>query len=554
MIAGAESTNLATPVAKSAVPIGTPAAPRFDWRRPEYVQVFQARTERLKRLRANPDALPDIKRYYARRPDQFINDWGQTHDPRNPERGLPASVPFILFPRQREWIDWVLERWRAQESGLVEKSRDMGASWLAMAFSCTMCLFHHGLTIGWGSRKEELVDRSGDPSSLFFKARMFLEHLPAEFLGGWNVKQHSAHMRLMFPATQSAITGEAGDNIGRGGRTSMFFVDEAAYIERPALVEASLSATTNCRIDISSVNGMGNPFAAKRFGGKLPVFTMHWRSDPRKDDAWYQRQVDALDPVTVAQEIDINYQGSASGLLIPSAWVNAAIGAHLKLGITPTGLKRGGLDVADEGIDLNAFAGRHGILLAHLESWTGKGGDIYGSVIKAFDLCEAHQYEWFYYDADGLGAGVRGDARIINERRQEAGRSYIRDEPFRGSAAPEDPEGSLVAERKNKDFFANCKAQAWWALRLRFQATYRAVVNKLPIDDVDGLISIDPNLPELLQLTMELSQPTYSLNSVGKILVDKSPAGLRSPNLADAVMIAFNPASRTLEIWMKIDR
>jgi phage terminase large subunit len=108
------------------------------------------------------------------------------------------------------------------------------------------------------------------------------------------------------------------------------------------------------------------------------------------------------------------------------------------------------------------------------------------------------------------------------------------------------------SEKKSKDFFANAKAQAWWHLRLLFQNTYRAVENKLPIEDPDRLISIDPNLPELQQLMMELSQPTYSLNSVGKILVDKSPAGLRSPNLADAVMIAFNPAHISMEIWMKL--
>jgi hypothetical protein len=30
-----------------------------------------------------------------------------------------------------------------------------------------------------------------------------------------------------------------------------------------------------------------------------------------------------------------------------------------------------------------------------------------------------------------------------------------------------------------------------------------------------------------------------ALNTVGKVLVDKAPDGMRSPNLADAVMIAF---------------
>ena len=55
--------------------------------------------------------------------------------------------------------------------------------------------------------------------------------------------------------------GEAGDNIGRGDRTTLYLVDEAAFLQRPLLIDAALSQTTRCRIDLSSVNGMTNPFA-----------------------------------------------------------------------------------------------------------------------------------------------------------------------------------------------------------------------------------------------------------------------------------------------------
>lgn len=523
----------------------------FNWRNPDYLPVFAARTERLKRLRANPSALPAIRDYYREHPAQFISDWGLTSDPRNVERGIPTAIPFLLFPRQVQWVDWLLERWRSQEPGITEKTREMGMSWLAICTAATLCLFHRGMVIGFGSRKEEYVDSRANPKALFEKARFFLSNLPVEFLGGWNRDKHAPHMRISFPGTGSALTGESGDGIGRGDRGSIYFVDEAAFLERPHLIDASLSATTNCRQDISTPNGLANPFAQKRFGGKVKVFTFHWRDDPRKDDEWYRKQVDELDPVTVAAEIDIDYRGSVEGVLIPSAWVQAAIGAHLKLGIEPTGMKRGALDVADQGIDKNAFAGRHGIVLEYLKSWSGKGSDIYRSVVCAFNICDEQDYRIFDYDADGLGAGVRGDARRITEDREAAGRPWVRDEPFRGSGAVYDPEGQMVLKRQNKDFFANAKAQAWWSLRLRFQATYRAVIEGMPYM-ADDLISISPTLDELLPLNMELSQPTYSINSVGKVLIDKSPDGMRSPNLADAVMIAFQPASRSLEVWVKL--
>jgi phage terminase large subunit len=522
------------------------AVRRFDWKRPDYLCLFRQRTEALKRLRANPKALAALRVFYKEHPAQFITDWGMTHDPRNIERGLPASVPFVLFPRQVEFIEWVMERWRRQESGLCEKSRDCGISWLAMSLACTLAIFHPGLSIGAGSRKESLLDNQGDPSSLFFKARMFLDSLPNEFRPDYT----SAHMRLTFP-NGSSIVGEAGDQIGRGGRASLYLVDEAAYLEQPDSIEASLAATTNCRIDVSSVNGLANPFARKRFSGKVSVFTFMWTSDPRKGPEWYAKQVETLDPVTVASEINIDYRGSVEGQLIPSAWIQAAIGAHLKLGITPSGGKYAGLDVADEGRDLNAFAARHGVVLQYLKSWSGKGGDIYQSVIKAFDLCDELGCESFFYDADGLGSGVRGDANVINEERIKTGRAYVRDTPFRGSEAVWQPDSQMVPKRFNKDLFANKKAQSWWALRLRFQQTHRAINERLPVG-FDDIISIDPDLPELLQLTMELSQPTYKLNNAGKIIVEKAPDGTRSPNLADAVMIAFNPATRGYELWAKL--
>lgn len=526
----------------------------FDFRRPDYLAVFAQRTERLRRIRTDAQSLPTLKAFYREHPAQFITDWGCTFDPRNVERNLPTTIPFVLFPRQTQWVEWLVDRWRSSEPGITEKSREMGMSWLSVALACTLCLFHRGMVIGFGSRKEEYVDKIGAPKALFEKARFFLANLPAEFLDGWDRERNAPHMRILFPATGSAITGESGDGIGRGDRTSIYFCDEAAFFEHPALADASLSQATNCRIDISTPNGMANPFAQKRFSGSIKVFTFHWRDDPRKDSAWYAKQLAELDPVTIASELDIDYRGSAEGLLIPSAWVQAAVGAHLKLGIQPTGLKYAGFDVADAGRDSNAFAGRHGFLLEHLHSWSGKNSDIFRSVIRAMDYCAVYEYtDGMHYDADGLGAGVRGDADRINMDRSTTGRRRILTKPFRGSGAVWQPEGEMIKKRKNKDAFQNMKAMAWWALRLRFQATYRAVVEKLPYNP-DDIISIDPKIRELLQLQMELSQPTYSVNLVGKICIDKAPDGTSSPNLADAVMIAYQPQSRALEVWIKLGR
>ncbi len=525
----------------------------FDWKVPDYDAIFRARIERLRRIRANPATLPALRAYYRENPAQFVLDWGSTYDPRNVALGRPTLIPFVLFPKQVELLEWILARWRNAENGLIEKSRESGVTWCAVALACSLCLFNQGMAIGFGSNKLESVDMIGNEKSILEKARIFLANLPAEFLGGWRRDRHAPEKRIIFPGTGSAITGEGGDNIGRGGRTAIFFLDEAAHVEHPQLVDAALSANTPCRVDISTPCGRGNSFATRRHSGTVPVFTLHWRDDPRKDSAWYAKQCEKLDAVTIAQELDINYAASVSGIVIPAAWVNSAIDAHKKLGIEPSGARCAALDVADEGVDANAFAARYGVLLQHVEQWSGKGGDIFETVTRAFGLCDQFQCEALEYDADGLGAGVRGDARVVNEARRAAQKRVIFDSPFRGSGGVHDPEGQDVPGRKNRDYFANLKAQCWWALRLRFQATHRAVNGQRPFDP-DSIISISSELAELSQLCIELSQPTYRINTAGKSLINKAPDGARSPNLADAVMIAYNPASRAnwALMWKKL--
>jgi phage terminase large subunit len=175
--------------------------------------------------------------------------------------------------------------------------------------------------------------------------------------------------------------------------------------------------------------------------------------------------------------------------------------------------------------------------------WSGKNSDIFSTVAKTLHLCDVHGYTDFKYDADGLGAGVRGDARVLNEKRSPP----IGVTPFRGSEGVFRPTAEDVKGRKNEDFFANRKAQAWWSLRTRFQKTYRAVVEGQPFEP-DELISIASGCDNRAKLQIELSQPTYRINAVGKIVIDKAPDGMKSPNLADSVMIKFAETAAPMRI------
>lgn len=530
----------------------------FDFKKPDYKMVFEWRFERIKSMREDPSILPVLRKFYKDNPAQFIIDWGVTIDPRNVSKKLPTLMPFILFPRQEEFIYWYVERINTQTSGVAAKSRTVGLSWITIATCATLCLFTHGFVAGFGSRKEEYVDKLGAPKSLFYKARKFVEHLPVEFRGTWDIRKHAPHMRIEFPDTQSVMVGEAGDGMGRGDRTSVFNVDEASHVERPHLVEASLSETTDSRIDISTPCGMDNPFARKYHSGRIATFRFHWKEDPRRDQVWYDKKCAEIDdPTVIAQELDLDFTASKVGVIIPATWVNAAIDAHLKLGIKPTGERHLGFDVADEGRDKNALCGRHGFMVTDIEEWSGRGDDIRGSVDRVFLFAQMNRYGKVSYDADGLGAGVRGDARVVNEEREHK----IEFIAFHGSGAVVNPEDEVFPSteyvegtdpeigRTNEDYLQNRKAQGWLELYKRFKATYGAVVHGRAFDP-DEIISLDSRVPGIQQLVTELPQPVWVSSKNGKLMVDKTPDGTKSPNVADACMITFAPREQeSISVW-----
>ena len=378
----------------------------FNWLKPDYDQVYKDRAERLERLREDPSLVPALKEFYKTHPAEFISDWGMTFDPRNVERGLPAVVPFLLFKRQQEFITWLYDQWQGREDGLAEKSRDMGVSWLCVAFAVWMWLFHDGSVVGFGSRKEEYVDKIGDPKSLFWKAREFIGFLPQEFKpAGFNTSKHAPFMRIVNPENGAAIVGEAGDNIGRGNRTSIYFKDESAFYEHPEAVDAALSQTSNCKIDVSTPNGAGNPFYQKRHGGKISVFIFDWRQDPRKDEAWYKKQCDSLDATIVAQEIDRNYESSVTNAFIPGELVLAAM-QRGPMQVAALGGLRVGIDVARFGNDKTVITFRRGrvvLKIVPLEKL-----DVAQVAARAKEEIKAfgEDPEQIAVDTIGIGAGV----------------------------------------------------------------------------------------------------------------------------------------------------
>jgi len=532
---------------------------------PDYRIVYQQRADRLLKLRADPSLLIGAIEYYRTRPAEFIAHWATTYDPRIATGDIPARLPFILFKRQYEAIEFLWAMVQAQENGLVEKARDMGLTWLGSAFSTWLWRFVDGAAIGWGSRKEQLVDKLGDPDSIFEKMRIIILGWPREFWPkGFNPDTHMTYMKIVNPETGATITGEAGSNIGRGGRKLIYLKDESAHYERPEMIEAALADNTRVQIDISSVNGLGNVFHRRRESGvewtpgepvakgKTNVFIMAWNDHPAKTQTWYdQRRQKAVDEGLLhlfAQEVDRDYVASVEGIVIPANWVSAAIDAHIRLKFDDSGGWAAALDVADEGGDRNAIALRKGVVLKTLKEWgeTDTSVTTRNAIGVCKEVAEECRMLTLEYDSIGVGAGVKGEANRLRTDRLMP--HNINLEPWCAAASPLNPEGYVIENDrkspKNKDFYANLKAQAWWMLRRRFEKTWRAVNEPDFTWNPDELISLPSDLPLLRSLQRELSQPTASQGSRMKMVIDKQPEGTKSPNLADAVVMAFWPIAR----------
>ena len=542
------------------MPMRPPCTAKVETWPPDYVAVFAWRQQQVLSLRTTPALAVGAMEFYRSRPVEFINHWCTTYDPRNAGSGTPAKMPFVLFERQAEFVVFLLALLRAQESGLCEKARDIGATWLCCAFSVWLWLFWPGAAVGWGSRKEQLVDRIGDPDSIFEKMRIIVRGLPREFWpAGFKPDDHMTYMRIVNPQNGATITGEAGDNIGRGGRKLIYFKDESAHYERPEKIEAALADNTRVQIDISSVNGLGNVFHRRREAGvewaggaiapgKTNVFVMDWRDHPAKTQAWYDaRRRKAVDDGLLhvfAQEVDRNYAASVEGVIIPHEWVKSAIDAHVALGFDDTGGEVAALDVADGGGDRNALARRKGVVLKTLQEWGERDTAI--TARRALDACQGGGPVELQYDSIGVGSGVKGETnRLADEGLMPPG---IRLTPWNAADAAQNPDEPIEPTKPgqppaplNKDFYGNLKAQAWWQLRRRFERTHRARTEAAFTWKAEDLISIPSDLPLLRQLEKELSQPTSRKDGRMRLIVDKMPEGTRSPNLADAVVMAFWP-------------
>ena len=109
----------------------------------------------------------ELLQYYRKKPVEFIENELIIY---NPEYD-PPDIPFKLYPYQKEFIDRVYDAYIRKDILLNEKSRQMGFSWMYMAFFVWGILFRPEFSAFVMSYKEDLVDDGGTPLPLQVRIR-----------------------------------------------------------------------------------------------------------------------------------------------------------------------------------------------------------------------------------------------------------------------------------------------------------------------------------------------------------------------------------------------
>ena len=264
------------------------------------------------------EIMAELDRRKAKRdPVFFICSYLKTYDPR-PTAPQP-HLDFELYDFQKEYVQTLVDHILNGGDLMVEKSRDMGISWVTAAVFLWCWLYIEGFASLIGSRIEKYID-DGTSKSLFWKLDYMVRNIKDPLLlpNGFNIKKHRTYMKLMNPENGNEITGEAASpNFSRGGRYKAILMDEGGFWQDFESSWTAAGDATTCRILVTTPPNKLSYAKAIRFGGKVTVLTYLWRLHPDKDQAWYDAQKERRTEDEMLHEIDISWEYSKSGRPYP---------------------------------------------------------------------------------------------------------------------------------------------------------------------------------------------------------------------------------------------
>lgn len=219
----------------------------------------------------------------------FVDTFGWTENakdhPDTPYR------PFVLRDYQED-LAALLIKSIGKHDVAIPKARDMGATWTVLSVVEWLWQFHQYQRIHMGSSKQELVDKIGDPRSLFWKLDFFYRMLPIWMRPHLRPDDRKLNS-FTNPSTESVVTGEAtNSNFGRAARPGIAVLDEFAAVEDGYAVLSATRDSTRTRWFISTYQGAYGAFYERvekmREHEPSHLFEIPWYKHPEKAVGLYQ--------------------------------------------------------------------------------------------------------------------------------------------------------------------------------------------------------------------------------------------------------------------------
>ena len=227
----------------------------------------------------------------------------------HPTRG---RILFALYPFQEK----VLHLFRDNQYIITLKSRQLGISTLAAAYSLWLMLFHKDKNV------LALATTQATARNLVSKTMFMYDELP-RWLKLPAKEKNKLSLRLKNGSKITAKSSNA--DAARSEAVSLLLIDEAAFIdnieETFTAAQQTLATGGQC-MALSTPNGIGNWFhqtwdkAETNENSFLPV-RLPWTAHPERDQAWRDQQDRDLGPRMAGQECDCDFLASGDTVFEP---------------------------------------------------------------------------------------------------------------------------------------------------------------------------------------------------------------------------------------------
>lgn len=243
----------------------------------------------------NKKTQTDEIRRCARDPLYFINAYVKV------SHAIEGTIPFQTYPFQDDCVRAFLDN----RFVIVNKSRQLGLSTIAAAYSTWLLLFHRN--------KEILIMATKLSVAMNFirKVKQCIDGLP-KWLVIPKIEKSNEQSLVMGSPSKSRITAiPTASDAGRSEALSLLIVDEAAHVHDFEELWKGLYPTLSTggrALIISTPKGVGNWFHklwvdAKASANEFYPIELPWHVHPDRDQTWFEREKLNMSPKAVAQEL-----------------------------------------------------------------------------------------------------------------------------------------------------------------------------------------------------------------------------------------------------------